>query len=200
MSLLQIKDISMSFGSVKALDGVNLEIGEGTVLGLVGDNGAGKSTLMKIVTGIYSTNVGSVLLNGVNLFDYSPAGRRLLGIEMIIDDLGANVPSVNYISGLLSGGQQQTVAIARALTFSPKLVIMDEPTAALAVREVEHVLQLILKLKNDGISVILISHRLNDIFDVSDNIIVLRQGSIVGDFEKKDTTMNEIVSFIVGAK
>ena len=120
--------------------------------------------------------------------------------EKIIDNLGANVPSVNYISGLLSGGQQQTVAIARALTFSPKLVIMDEPTAALAVREVEHVLQLILKLKNDGISVILISHRLNDIFDVSDNIIVLRQGTIVGDFEKKDTTMNEIVSFIVGAK
>ena len=86
MSLLQIKDISMSFGSVKALDGVNLEIDEGTVLGLVGDNGAGKSTLMKIVTGIYSTDVGSVLLNGVNLFDYSPAGRRLLGIEMIYQD------------------------------------------------------------------------------------------------------------------
>ena len=246
MSLLQIKDISMSFGSVKALDGVNLEIDEGTVLGLVGDNGAGKSTLMKIVTGIYSTDVGSVLLDGVNIFDYSPAGRRLLGIEMIyqdlalspqqdiasniflgreptkkvfgldlgwidkqkmkrdsekiIDNLGANVPSVNYISGLLSGGQQQTVAIARALTFSPKLVIMDEPTAALAVREVEHVLQLILKLKNDGISVILISHRLNDIFEVSDSIFVLRQGTIVGDFLKKDTTMNEIVSFIVGAK
>ena len=120
--------------------------------------------------------------------------------EKIIDNLGANVPSVNYISGLLSGGQQQTVAIARALTFSPKLVIMDEPTAALAVREVEHVLQLILKLKNDGISVILISHRLNDIFDVSDSIIVLRQGAIVGNFLKKDTTMNEIVSFIVGAK
>ena len=120
--------------------------------------------------------------------------------EKIIDNLGANVPSVNYISGLLSGGQQQTVAIARALTFSPRLVIMDEPTAALAVREVEHVLQLILKLKNDGISVILISHRLNDIFEVSDSIIVLRQGTIVGDFLKKDTTMNEIVSFIVGAK
>ena len=81
MSLLQIKDISMSFGSVKALDGVNLEIDEGTVLGLVGDNGAGKSTLMKIVTGIYSTDVGSVLLDGVNLFDYSPAGRTLLGID-----------------------------------------------------------------------------------------------------------------------
>ena len=70
----------MSFG-VLALDGVNLEIDEGTVLGLVGDNGAGKSTLMKIVTGIYSTDVGSVLLNGVNLFDYSPSGRDYLELK-----------------------------------------------------------------------------------------------------------------------
>ena len=100
----------------------------------------------------------------------------------------------------MSGGQRQCVAIARTATFHSKLTIMDEPTAALAVREVEHVLQLILKLKKDGISVILISHRLNDIFEVSDSIIVLRQGAKVGDFVKKETTMNEIVSFIVGAK
>ena len=102
MSLLQIKDISMSFGSVKALDGVNLEIGEGTVLGLVGDNGAGKSTLMKIVTGIYSTDVGSVLLDGVNLFDYSPAGRRLLGIEMIYQDLALS-PQQDIASNIFLG-------------------------------------------------------------------------------------------------
>ena len=118
----------------------------------------------------------------------------------IIKDLGANVPSVQYQAGLLSGGQQQTIAIARALTFSPKLVIMDEPTAALAVKEVQHVLELILKLKSEGISVILISHRLNDIFEVSDRILVLRQGQIVADEIKAKTSMNQIVSYIVGAE
>ena len=100
----------------------------------------------------------------------------------------------------MSGGQQQTIAIARALTFSPKLVIMDEPTAALAVKEVQHVLELILKLKSEGISVILISHRLNDIFEVSDRILVLRQGQIVADEIKAKTSMNQIVSYIVGAE
>jgi simple sugar transport system ATP-binding protein len=77
---------------------------------------------------------------------------------------------------------------------------MDEPTAALAVKEVQHVLDLILKLKSDGISVILISHRLNDIFDVSDRIIVLRQGQIVAEKIKTETSMNQIVSYIVGAE
>mgnify|MGYP003325816788 CR=1 FL=1 len=107
---------------------------------------------------------------------------------------------IDFPAGQLSGGQQQTIAIARALTFSPKLVIMDEPTAALAVKEVQHVLDLILKLKSDGISVILISHRLNDIFDVSDRIIVLRQGQIVTEKIKTETSMNQIVSYIVGAE
>ena len=79
--------------------------------------------------------------------------------------------------GQLSGGQQQSVAIARALTFNPKLVIMDEPTAALAVREVEHVLDLIRTLKSQGIAVILISHRLTDVFSVCDRIVALRQGT-----------------------
>ena len=94
--------------------------------------------------------------------------------QKMIDRLGARIPSITRPVGLFSGGQQQTVAIARALTFNPKLVIMDEPTAALAVREVESVLNLIRQLKAEGIAVILISHRLNDVMDVTDRIVVLR--------------------------
>ena len=91
------------------------------------------------------------------------------------------------------------MAIARALTFNPKLVIMDEPTAALAVREVEHVLELIRTLSGQGIAVILISHRLTDVFAVCDRIVVLRQGEVIADDATAETTMNAVVAHIVGA-
>ena len=117
----------------------------------------------------------------------------------MIDRLGAQIPSIHVPVGRLSGGQQQTVAIARALTFDPKLVIMDEPTAALAVREVEGVLKLIDQMQNSGIAVILISHRLNDIFAACQRIVVLRRGSVIADLQQEATDMNEVVSYIVGA-
>jgi len=116
----------------------------------------------------------------------------------MIKKLGARVPSVRYPVGQLSGGQQQSVAIARALTFNPKLVIMDEPTAALAVREVQSVLDLIRRLKSEGIAVILISHRLNDVLSVTDRIVVLRHGRADADLVTANTNMNEVVSRIVG--
>ncbi|MBI3671949.1 MAG: sugar ABC transporter ATP-binding protein [Rhizobiales bacterium] len=117
----------------------------------------------------------------------------------MIDRLGARIPSIHRPVGMFSGGQQQTVAIARALTFNPKLVIMDEPTAALAVREVESVLKLIRQMRDEGIAVILISHRLNDVFEVTDRIVVLRQGRIEADLQTGKTQMREVVGYIVGA-
>jgi simple sugar transport system ATP-binding protein len=119
--------------------------------------------------------------------------------EKMIAKLGARVKSVTQIAGHLSGGQQQSVAIARALTFNPKLVIMDEPTAALAVREIEHVLDLIRALKSQGIAVILISHRLTDVFAVCDRIVVLRQGAVIADDATTATSMAAVVAHIVGA-
>jgi ABC-type sugar transport system ATPase subunit len=117
----------------------------------------------------------------------------------MIGELGARVSSVDIKVGSLSGGQQQSVAIARALTFAPKVVIMDEPTAALAVREIGHVLELIKKLKSQGISVILISHRLTDVFEVADRIVALRQGRIIADEKTGETSMQRVVAHIVGA-
>ncbi len=119
--------------------------------------------------------------------------------EKMIKRLGARIPSVKYRVGQLSGGQRQSVAIARALTFAPKLVIMDEPTAALAVREVDHVLDLIRELKRQSIAIILISHRLTDVFAVCDRILVLRQGELIADEQTADTSMNHVVAHIVGA-
>lgn len=244
MTLLSLKGIRKSFGSVDVLHGVDLEVANGEVIGLVGDNGAGKSTLMKTITGIYQADAGEILLDGKSILGLDPGGRRALGIEMIyqdlalakqqdvasniflgreplkrflgifpsmvdkkamdqqaqkmIDDLGAHLPAINRSVGSFSGGQQQTVAIARALTFNPKLVIMDEPTAALAVREVQSVLDLINRLKNQGISVILISHRLNDVLSVTDRIVVLRHGRAAANLITPQSNMAEVVSAIVG--
>jgi simple sugar transport system ATP-binding protein len=146
-----------------------------------------------------------------NIFLGREPTRSILGIPIIdrpriereaqemIHKLGARVPSVRLPAGVLSGGQQQSVAIARALTFRPKLVIMDEPTAALAVREIEHVLDLIRTLRGQGIAVILISHRLTDVFAVCDRIIALRQGQVIADEPTAQTSMNNVVAHIVGA-
>ncbi len=242
MSLLSLTGIKKSFGAVSVLHGVDLNVDAGEVVGLIGDNGAGKSTLMKIVTGIYQADEGSITLNDESVLDLTPGARRARGIEMIyqdlalakqqdvasniflgrepvrnilgvkivdrgrmkqeaqvmIDRLGAKLPSITRPVGSFSGGQQQSVAIARALTFDPKIVIMDEPTAALAVREVQSVLDLIRQLKSQGISVILISHRLNDVLSVTDRIVVLRQGTAAANLKTSDTSMSEIVSAIVG--
>ncbi len=146
-----------------------------------------------------------------NIFLGREITRNVLGLRLIdakamraqaeamIEKLGARVKSVTQIAGQLSGGQQQSVAIARALTFNPKLVIMDEPTAALAVREIEHVLDLIRTLKSRGIAVILISHRLTDVFAVCDRIVVLRQGAVIAEDPTSATSMKAVVAHIVGA-
>lgn len=145
-----------------------------------------------------------------NIFLGREPVRRIFGIPIVdrarmqseaqamVDRLGARLPAINRPVGSFSGGQQQTVAIARALTFDPKLVILDEPTAALAVREVQGVLDLIRQLKAQGIGQILISHRLNDVLSVTDRIVVLRHGRIAANLITAKTTMTEVVAAIVG--
>ena len=244
--IVRMEHIVKSFGPVKALRDVHLLLGRGEVLGLVGDNAAGKSTLMKVLTGAYQGDSGSVYFDGEEVHWQSPHESRLAGIEMVYQDfalagnlditanvfmgrelvrprlgpvmklldeqsmdeeaasllerLKIEVKSVRLRVENLSGGQRQAVAIARATAFRAKVVIMDEPTAALAVKEVSKVLEIIRGLKEHDISVIIISHRLQDIFQVCDRIMVLRQGRNAGERLVGETTMDEIVALIVGAK
>jgi simple sugar transport system ATP-binding protein len=116
----------------------------------------------------------------------------------LLQRLKINVKSVRLLVEKMSGGQQQAVAIARSVAFQARLVIMDEPTAALAVKEVGKVLDIITNLRADGVSVIIISHRLQDIFNVADRIFVLQTGKTIAERKTKETTMDEIVKFIVG--
>lgn len=245
MALLELSGLEKSFGAIQVLNGVDLNVEAGEVVGLVGDNGAGKSTLMKAVTGVYPVDCGTVQFDGNDVTRIDPGQRRARGIEMIyqdlalapqqdvanniflgreptkrlwgvfpnfvdkaridseaqkmVDRLGVQVPTIHIPVGMLSGGQQQTIAIARALTFQPRLVIMDEPTAALAVREVESVLQLIKQMRDEGIAIILISHRLNDVFEACGRIVVLRRGNVIADLQRNNTDMAEVVAYIVGA-
>jgi simple sugar transport system ATP-binding protein len=146
-----------------------------------------------------------------NLFLGKELYRQLVGINLILDrktmrsqsegflkQLGINIPSVNEKVRNLSGGQQQSVSIARTMFFEAKIVILDEPTSAISVKETQRVLDLILQLKEQGIAVIIVSHRMEDIFKVSDRIVVLRRGSKVEDIPKQNTTATHIIQKIIG--
>ena len=242
--LIEMTNISKSFGAVKALQNVNFEVMPGEIVGLVGDNAAGKSTLMKILSGAYVTDHGEIRMNGKRVHITDPVDSRNLGIEMLYQNfaLAGNINiyqniylgrelTKNYLGGLfkilnkremasrsvdlisrlkidihqvtkrvkeLSGGQQQSVAIARVIAFNARLIIMDEPTANLGVKEVGRLLDLLRRLREEGMSIIFISHRMDDIFSVGDRIIVLKRGRRVGMKRVRETTPKEIVHLIVG--
>lgn len=243
--LLELDGIVKRFGGVVALDGVSLALDAGTVLGLVGDNGAGKSTLIKVVSGAYQPDAGSLRFGGAPVRITNPRFAKTIGIETVYQDLalvdtldaagniflgreivrfgggpvkvlnkrqmlrsardllarlGLELPSSGTEVGMLSGGQRQSVAISRALYTSPKLVVLDEPTSALAVTEARKVLELPRTLAAQGVAVILISHTLQDVLDVTDRIVVLRKGRKVADLTTGSTSLEELVTYIVGSE
>jgi ABC-type sugar transport system ATPase subunit len=240
--LIEARGISKRFGHVVALQGVDLTLRAGEVLGVVGDNGAGKTTFMKVLSGLHPPSAGQLLVRGEEVRFSSPRDARRLGIEMVYQDLALagnmrideniflgrerrrrlgplrlvdhelnrrlavehlaklkiNVKHVAQRVEELSGGQRQAVAIARATAFDASVVIMDEPTAALAVKEVGKVLDLIRDLKNHGISVILISHRLDDIFYVCDRVMALFHGRNFEEAPLSEVGRDEVVGWIMG--
>jgi len=239
--MVELRGICKVFGHVQALQGVSLSVYEGEVIGLVGDNGAGKSTLIKIISGAYQPDAGTILVDGAPVQFNNPrdamekgiatvyqnlalvdqrdvAANIFLGRELVrglvldqrrmleessqvLQQLRSDIPSVEVAVGLLSGGQRQAVAIARAIQQgAARLVIMDEPVAALGIEETRKVLRLISRLKAQGRAVIVISHNLEHVFSVADRIVVLRRGRLVGDRYKSETNAAEIVHLIVGAE
>ena len=120
--------------------------------------------------------------------------------RVFLKELGVNVDSVTEKAKNLSGGQQQSVSIARTVFFDARLVILDEPTSSISVRETRKVLDLILQLKEKGVSVIIVSHRMDDVFSTADRIVVLRRGKKIEDVKKEDTTMEDIIKKIVSVE
>lgn len=242
MSLLELDNITKSFGAIHALQGVDLAIAPGEAVGLMGDNGAGKSTLMKIVAGNFAPSSGEIRIEGKEARFSQPIDAREAGIEIVYQDLAlcdnltaaANVflgrelkkrfGPIRYLDHRamfdrsaelfaelksetrprdlvrqMSGGQRQAVAIARTRLSDPKLVLMDEPTAAISVRQVAEVLSLIKRLKDTGHAVILVSHRMPDVFEVCDRVAVLRRGRKVADRAIRATSPEEVTGLITGA-
>ena len=235
---LELHDVSKSFGSVQALQGVDFEVRNGEVMALVGDNGAGKSTLIKCVAGIYSIDSGRILFDGKPVTIHGPKDAAKLGIEVVYQDLAlcdnldvvqnmylgreerdplfrlreaameqktsdtlaslavTTIRSVRQPVATLSGGQRQSVAVARAVMWNNRVVFLDEPTAALGVAQTQQVLGLVTRLAEQGLAVVIVSHNLVDVFEVANRITVLRLGRNVGVYEKGKTTAQEIVQAI----
>jgi len=236
--LLQIRDLSKTFGSVQALTDVDFEVRSGEVMALVGDNGAGKSTLIKCIAGIHGHDSGQVIFDGEPVTIHGPKDAAKLGIEVVYQDLAlcdnldvvqnmylgrevrdflyrlkepameqqtaetlkglrvTTIRSIRQAVATLSGGQRQSVAVARAVMWNSRLVILDEPTAALGVAQTEQVLELVRRLAEQGLAVVLISHNLHDIFETATRITVLRLGRNVGIYERGSTTQQEVVQAI----
>jgi len=119
-------------------------------------------------------------------------------VDVLKNELNIDLGSLNTLVMSLSGGQQQIVAIARALLYKPKVILMDEPTASLSVRAIEPFLELVKGLREKGSSIIYVSHRLPDVLSISDRIVVLRAGRLVAERKRKDTNLEEIVNFMLG--
>jgi D-xylose transport system ATP-binding protein len=237
-SMLELRGLSKSFGSVQALQKADFEVDAGEVMALVGDNGAGKSTLIKCVAGIYSIDEGEVLFQGNAVKIHGPKDAAKLGIEVVYQDLAlcdnldvvqnmylgrevhdplfrlrespmeqrtnetlrslavTTIRSVRQPVATLSGGQRQSVAVARAVMWNNRVVFLDEPTAALGVAQTRQVLDLVKRLAEQGLAVALVSHNLMDVFEVADRITVLRLGRTVGVYKAKETNEQEIVEAI----
>jgi simple sugar transport system ATP-binding protein len=240
-TVLEMTNISKSFGAVTALVDVSIKLRQGEVLALVGDNGAGKSTLIKILSGFHQPDTGMIVSQGKEVRFASPRDARAQGIETVyqdlalvgdlsvfhnmflgreyhkrflglslldnrkmreqaqlyLDTLGITIPSVNSTVDLLSGGQRQCIAVARSIYSSPKILVLDEPLAALGVRESAHVLGLIQNLRQQRqVSVILIVHNYNQIFEVCDRINFLHSGEVALDASTADTSEEELIRIV----
>jgi D-xylose transport system ATP-binding protein len=250
--LLDLQGVSKRFGAVQALTGARFDVHAGEVVALVGDNGAGKSTLIKIISGIYAADEGTIRWQGREVSITSPNDSASLGIATVYQDLAlcdnldvvgnlflghelttrggplgplgsrgplgvmdevtmerravevlrrlsVKIPSVRIPIASLSGGQRQSVAVARSVMGDNKVVLLDEPTAALGVAQTREVLELIKRLRGQGLGVVLISHNLVDVYAVADRITVLRLGRWVGTYDAETTTREQLIAYMTGA-
>ncbi|HUW41836.1 MAG TPA: sugar ABC transporter ATP-binding protein [Rectinemataceae bacterium] len=232
--ILSIKDVCKSFPGVKALDKVSIDVKRAMVHGIVGENGAGKSTLMKILSGVYEKDSGTVVFDGQQIEHTTPQQSMQRGLAIIyqelnlvntmsvgenvllgrfremkgmrgthararelLDRIGSKIGTTRLVSEL-SVSEKQMVEIAKALSFESKLIIMDEPSSSLTAEEMGELVKIIRQLKDQGISIIYISHKLDEIFEFCDNVSVMRDGRVIDTKPKSEYTRNELIMQMVG--
>lgn len=235
--ILEIKNLSKSFAKNKVLDGINLTLKKGSVLGLMGENGAGKSTMMKCLFGIYAKDEGQFIFDGKITNFKSPKEALENGVAMvhqelnqcldrtvtdnlflgryptragIIDEakmlkdanklfasLNMNV-NPSTVMRTMSVSQRQMVEIAKAVSYDAKVIVLDEPTSSLTEREVQKLFSIVNDLKKKGVSFVYISHKMDEIFEICDEVSVLRDGKLIMTKPTKETNMNELIAAMVG--
>ena len=239
--LVDLRNISIAFGGIRAVDDASVDLHPGEVVALLGHNGAGKSTLIKILSGAYKRDAGQIFINGEEATIGNPRDAKRYGIETIyqtlaladnvdaaanlflgrelrtawgtLDDVAMEAEARKVMGRLnprfvrfkdpvvkLSGGQRQSVAIARAILFNARILIMDEPTAALGPQETAQVGELVRQLKSEGIGIFLISHDIHDVFDLADRVCVMKNGRVVGTARTSDVTKDEVLGMIILGK
>ncbi|MBE6904947.1 MAG: sugar ABC transporter ATP-binding protein [Ruminococcaceae bacterium] len=233
---VRMENIYKSFGGVKALKGVSLQVRQGEIHALVGENGAGKSTLMKILSGAYKKDRGEIYIDGACVEIGSPRRGRDLGVGTIyqefelasdltvaenifLDRLGPhgiiNWKNLNRraakvladlgfdlnpeeLVGNISVAYQQVVEIAKVLSADTKVLILDEPTAVLTPKESEKLFHTLRLLKQKGVSIIYISHRMDEIFEIADTITIMRDGEVTGSGRKDDMQVDHVIELMIG--
>jgi D-xylose transport system ATP-binding protein len=239
--LVELKNISIAFGGIHAVENASVDLHAGEVVALLGHNGAGKSTLIKILSGAYKRDAGKIYVNGEEATIANPRDAKAYGIETIyqtlaladnvdaaaniflgrelrtkwgtLDDVAMESETRKVMGRLnprfqrfkepvmrLSGGQRQSVAIARAIYFDARILIMDEPTAALGPQETAQVSDLVRQLKSEGIGIFLISHDIHDVFGLADRVVVMKNGQVVGTARTQDVTEDEVLGMIILGK
>ena len=235
--ILTMKGIDKSFPGVHALDHVDLEVRKGEVLALMGENGAGKSTLMKVLTGIYKKDEGTITYEGKEVEFENPRAAQAAGIVIVhqelnmmnhltvaqnifigreimkgglIDDAKMNEEAKKLFDklnididptekmGNLTVGKQQMCEIAKAISHDAKVIIFDEPSAALTESEIEELFKIIRDLRDKGVGMVYISHRMDEIKVITDRVTVMRDGTYVGTIITKDSTKDDIINMMVG--
>jgi ABC-type sugar transport system ATPase subunit len=236
--VLRAEHIAKSYGAVTALTDVNLHLGKGEVLGLLGDNGAGKSTLIKILCGFQPPSAGRILLGGQEVTLRSVDHARSLGIDCVyqdlalvnqlsvyhnmflnrekvrwpllsnrtmkrlarqyLDEMGVAIPSVESDVAALSGGQRQAIAVARAVYSNAKILLLDEPLAAMGAKEAAIILDQVRELKDKGdVSVIIIAHNYGQALEICDRINLLQHGEITFDKPAAQTSVAELNEIVI---
>jgi simple sugar transport system ATP-binding protein len=237
---LELRHISKSFGGVRVLQDVSIELGTGEVVGLLGDNGAGKSTLIKIITGVHQPDEGEIYFRGQRVEGLTVQKARQLGVETVFQEraLADQLPlwrnifigrpvsgplgflkvgdmrrmtselmgeSMGFTSAVLtpntvvkglSGGERQGLAIVRALHFQAEIIILDEPTMGLSLKETEKLVRFVEGIRAAGKSAIFIDHNIFHVYSVSDRIVVLDRGRVAGQFPTSRYSLDELMDIM----
>ncbi|WP_419886147.1 sugar ABC transporter ATP-binding protein [Paenibacillus sp. B-A-8] len=236
--ILQMTNIHKRFPGVKALSGVSLRLFPGEVHALMGENGAGKSTLIKVLTGVYSIDDGTVEMEGIPITVHNPLESQAAGISTVYQEVNL-CPNLTVAENIFIGREprklgriiwkemnrkaevllkdrlnldidvaqplhmysvavQQLIAIARALNISAKVLILDEPTSSLDKNEVEQLFRVVRKLKSDGLAILFVTHFLDQMYEISDRVTILRNGEFAGEHMAKDLTRLDLVLKMIG--